>query len=109
MSIGNSLSKMTNQEKIKVFNDVFVQGGLDYWYNMKQLMHFICGNFKLNESFIREYKDVIDWRKISTEQELSDINFLREFKDQLDWYYLGKYSRTSLSKEQKEEFKEYYD
>ena len=39
---------------------------------------------RLNEDFIREFKDKVDWDYISTYQYLSE-NFIEEFKDYVNW------------------------
>lgn len=74
---------------------------------MHELMYFICENFKLTESFIREYRKDVNWRKICTEQICDNTNFLREFADEIDWTYVAGYGRTILTQEQKKEFLNY--
>ena len=101
---------MVLQEKIEIILKAAKGGGLSRFNDMKSLMYFLCQNFDLTDEFIREYKDVINWKKISTEQQnCIDTNFIREFKDYLNWDYFGKYSRCILTEEQKKEFREYYD
>ncbi len=60
---------------------------------------------KLSESFIREFKDKIDWFIISRFQKLSE-NFIKEFQDKIVWNWFK--DNNLLSEEFKEEmFKKY--
>jgi len=43
---------------------------------------------ELSLDFIREFKDKVDWKRISYHQKLSE-NFIREFKDKVYWYYIS--------------------
>lgn len=98
---------MNTQEILEIITKAAKDGGLSHLSDIKSLLYFICQNFNLTSEFIREYKDVVNWKKISTEQtDCIDINFIREFRDKLDWNYLGKYSRAILTKEQEKEFRE---
>jgi hypothetical protein len=45
----------------------------------------ISANKKLNEAFIREFKDYVIWFEISLNQKLSEP-FIIEFKNKVDWY-----------------------
>lgn len=100
---------MNTKEILKIIAQAAKDGGLSRFSDMKSLMYFLCQNFNLNASFIRQYKDVINWKKISTEQDnCIDTNFIREFKDYLNWNYFGKYSRYILTEEQRKEFQEYF-
>jgi hypothetical protein len=51
---------------------------------------------KLLESFIREFKDKVDWRMISRYQKLSE-DFIREFQNVVCWYYIFDYQELSDS------------
>ena len=100
---------MNTKEILEIIAQAAKGGGLSRFNDMKSLMYFLCQNFNLNASFIRQYKDVINWKKISTEQQnCIDTNFIREFKDYLNWDYFGKYSCAVLTKEQEKEFQEYF-
>ena len=48
----------------------------------------------LSEDFIREFKDKVDWGKISCNQNLSK-DFIREFKDKVYWKKIS--SKQKLS------------
>ena len=48
----------------------------------------------LNEKFIRENKNEIDWNYISYYQKLSE-DFIREFKDKVDWFYISQFQKLS--------------
>ena len=61
---------------------------------------------KLSEEFIREFKDQVNWSGISIYQKLSE-ELIREFKDQVDWSYISKYQK--LSEEFIREFKDKVD
>lgn len=99
---------MILQEKIEVILKAAKNGGLDYYSNMKQLMHFICSNFILTEEFIREYQDELYWKDVCTEQQLTNSNLLRQFADKIDWFYVRGCGRTILTEEQKKEFFDYF-
>ena len=49
---------------------------------------------KLSEPFIRKFKGKVDWHCISIYQKLSEP-FIREFKDNVYWYYISKYQNLS--------------
>ena len=100
---------MNMKEILEIIAQAAKGDGLSHFSDMKSLMYFLCQNFNLNASFIRQYKDVINWKKISTEQQnCIDTNFIREFKDYLNWDYFGKYSCAVLTKEQEKEFQKYF-
>lgn len=100
---------LTNEEKIEILTKVINQNGLRRFDTRVSLMYLICTQFDLTPDFIREYRDMVNWKAISTEQQIPDTDFLREFKDYLNWDYLGKCGRFIITEEQKHEFKEYYD
>ena len=58
---------------------------------------------KLSESFIREFKNKVNWYWISMSQELSE-DFIREFQDKVDWSRISIYQK--LADSFKEEFKD---
>jgi hypothetical protein len=49
---------------------------------------FAVSHEKLNEAFIREFQDKINWSRIGYTQSLSE-DFIREFQDRLDWDYIS--------------------
>ena len=51
---------------------------------------------KLNEEFIREFKDKLDWTFISRRQLLSD-EFIVEFKDLIDWESYFEHNEASFT------------
>lgn len=100
---------MNTQEILEIIKKAAKGGGLSRFSDMKSLMHFICQNFDLTPEFIREYKDVVNWKSISAEQQIIDTNFLREFQDKLDWNYVGQRGRFVITEEQKRQFREHYN
>jgi hypothetical protein len=61
---------------------------------------------ELNEDFIREFKDYVDWYYISLHQKLSE-NFIREFQDKVNWFFIS--SNQKLSQDFIREFKDKID
>ena len=53
----------------------------------------ISSKQKLSEDFIRKFQDKVDWASISSEQELSE-DFFREFQDKMYWQKI--YQKISL-------------
>ncbi len=49
---------------------------------------------KLSEEFIKEFKDKINWYCISSNQKLSE-EFIREFQDKVDWFCVSTYQKLS--------------
>lgn len=49
---------------------------------------------KLSESFLREFKDDLNWETICKYQQLSE-QFMRENKDNLDWKSVSEYQNIS--------------
>ena len=72
----------------------------------KHFWNYITLYQKLNESFIREFKDILNWYNISEYQKLSE-SFIREFKDNVKWDYISKYQK--LSEKFIREFKDYVE
>lgn len=56
--------------------------------DFKLYMEEIGDNQRLTEDFMREYKDIVDWRAISRSQKLSE-SFLDEMKDYVDWTWVS--------------------
>jgi len=44
----------------------------------------------LNEEFIRENQNEVNWNSISLIQNLSE-NFIREFQDKVNWDHISRY------------------
>lgn len=99
---------MTDQEILDILNKVAKRNGFDGLRNIKSLMHFICSNLVVSEEFIRQYRDVIPWRTVSTEQEWISTDLIREFRNELKWEYFGRYGKTTLTIDQSDQFKFYY-
>ncbi len=57
---------------------------------------YVSMNQKLSESFIKEFKDKVNWYHISRYQNLSE-SFIREFKDKIDWSTISIYQKLSES------------
>jgi hypothetical protein len=49
---------------------------------------------KLSEPLIKEFKDSVDWYSISQYQKLSEP-FIKEFKDSVEWYSISQYQKLS--------------
>jgi len=60
----------------------------------------------LSESFIREFKDSVYWERISENQKLSE-DFIREFKDSVDWNWIS--TSQKLSESFIREFKDFVE
>lgn len=71
---------MTSKDLIKEAKN---HGG---WYVAKYI--------NLNEDFIRENKDCVDWKFVSKYQKLSE-DFIREFQDSVYWPYISTYQKLS--------------
>ena len=63
----------------------------------------ISSSFKLEEEFMREFQDYLEWDYISEFQPLFE-DFIREFQDKVYFYNIFKYQ--NISKEFKKEFKD---
>ena len=65
--------------KYKKLNEDFIREFKDKvnWYNISQFQ-------TLNEDFIREFQNEVYWELISSEQNLSE-DFIREFQDKVNW------------------------
>lgn len=48
----------------------------------------------LRENYIREFKNEVDWRKISESQQLSH-DFIGEFQDYVNWYRISQFQKLS--------------
>jgi hypothetical protein len=60
----------------------------------------------LSESFIREFKNVLNWKKVSSRQQLSE-DFIREFQDKVNWYDIPYFQPwINFSEEFKKDFKD---
>jgi len=70
-------------------NELFIRNNLDSvdWIEISQ-------NQNLNENLIREFKDYVDWTIVSICQKLSE-DFIREFQDRIDWFGISQYQRLS--------------
>jgi hypothetical protein len=51
---------------------------------------------KLSENFIRKYKEEVNWEDIRKFQKLSE-NFIEEHQNVVDWYYISEYQTLSES------------
>lgn len=60
----------------------------------------------MSESFIREFRDYVDWEKISYKYSLSE-GFIREFKNKV--YWTGISSHEGLSEDFVREYKYWID
>jgi len=56
---------------------------------------FISQSQKLSESFIREFKDSVNWDYISTYQKLSEC-FIKEFKGSVNWVRISEFQKLSI-------------
>ena len=50
--------------------------------------YILCSHYELDESFIREFKDYLNWEQVCLCQKMSN-NFLLEMKNYLSWNFLG--------------------
>ena len=65
-------------------------------YFDEEIWFVICDCQRLSESFMRKYRENLDWERISERQILSE-NFIREFSDELDWSLIFEHQKLSES------------
>ena len=83
---------------MKQFKDIKNKLQYEEYYNPNFDWHdanFYANN-KLDEDFIRVFKDKVNWISISMTQDLSE-DFIREFKDKVHWGCISKYQKLSES------------
>ena len=74
--------------------------------NFYTLLGTVSNKYKMSENFIREFRDHVDWKKISFRYSLSE-DFIREFKNKV--YWTGISFHEGLSEEFVREFKCWID
>lgn len=74
------------------------QKDIEQYIRTHQLSHSdwccICQYYRLSESIIREYADIVEWYYICKHQKLSE-EFMREFPDKLWFNEIARYQKIS--------------
>ena len=60
-------------------------------------------------SFVREFKDYINWERVSYNEFLDDIDFMREFRKKIKWDVYSKVGKDQIYDDFIKEFADYVD